>query len=86
MKQDIIQYCTTMNNITMHPSLRQSLHTVTQYEASQFLVEWLIRGIRNAWISPCEVPINIRGWKMIEEGQELGVVFEPKSLGQIELC
>lgn len=36
---------------------------------NQFLIEWMIRAMKNTWLCPAEVPINIRNWMTIEEGQ-----------------
>lgn len=51
-----------------------------------------MKAMRNTWSSLSEVPINIRNWRIKQEGQVLlrelggrGAVFEPGSLGQVEL-
>lgn len=52
-----------------------------------------MKAMRNTWSPLSKVPINIRNWRTKQEGQvllrELGgrrAMFEPGSLGQIELC
>lgn len=51
-----------------------------------------MKAMKNTWSSLSEVPTNIRNWRTKQEGQVLlrelggrGAVFEPGSLGQVEL-
>lgn len=63
--------------LTIHPSLRHTLHSLWKYEANQSLRDWLLGAIKDIGNYCIEVPMNVTHWKTIKEVQA--------PLGQLEL-
>lgn len=53
-----------------HPSFRQRLYNLRWYERSQSQMGWLTSVIRNTWLSPSEVPMNVQEWKTLKKGAD----------------
>lgn len=56
-------------------------------------MDWLAQAIRNTWSSQVKTPMDIRGWRAIEEGQallrELGMrkkIYDARFTGSDKDC